>query len=124
MLLTKLIDEGNRRCFERCGGFFSPARPLYAHPRRHISQQQQRPLHLVQTVSCVPEVSADGCQSSADAVRVKEMMSFCLRKRESFICHGFIFFSIGGVALVSISSMDNDKGVTGNHGFSELSVRI
>lgn len=35
-----------------------------------------------------------------------------------------LFFSIGGVALVSISSMDNDKGVTGNHGFSELSVRI
>lgn len=45
-------------------------------------------------------------------------------QRESVIYRSFTFFSIGGVALVSISSMDNDKGVTGIHGRSELSIRL
>lgn len=36
--------------------FSSLFRPVHAHPRRHISQQQQWPFHLIQTVSCGSEV--------------------------------------------------------------------
>lgn len=114
--------------------FFSLIRPVYAHLSSHISQQQQRSFHLVQTVSCGSEVS---CQSSAHTGRWgglggedslflhKDIKNHLLLNWESVICHSLLFFfSIGGVAIVSISSMDYDKGVTGNHKHSEVSVRL
>lgn len=84
-------------------------RPVHAHPGRHISQQQQRPLHPVQAVGCRSEVRA-----STRGLRGLSREGSALTDLLCPPCP--LLSSMGGVALVSFSSMENadDKGAIGN----------